>query len=69
MNVSSWECDKEENVEVTADAATSCFGRIKRFVQWHVFDQSPPDGRPSDTLHTLHRSKFVQKFIIHIIIW
>jgi len=43
------ECNKEENVEVAAVAATSCFRGIKRFVQWHVFDPSPPERRPSDT--------------------
>ena len=53
------ECDKEDNVEVTGAAATSCFEGIERFVQWHLFAPSPPDRGPSDTLHTSHRSRFV----------
>jgi hypothetical protein len=43
------ECDKEENMEVTGTAATSCLKRrLKLFVQCHVFAQSPPGQRPND---------------------
>ena len=43
------ECDQEENVEVTRGTTTSCLKRsVKRFVQCHVFAQSPPGRRPND---------------------
>ena len=56
------ECDKEENVAVTRAATVSCYKkRLKRFVQCHIFVQSPPARRPNDKhpVNTSHRSRFV----------
>jgi hypothetical protein len=38
----------EENVEVTGGATTSSLQRrVKQFVQYHVFAQSPPGQHPN----------------------
>jgi hypothetical protein len=54
--------DKDENMEVTGVANTFFSkGRLKHFVQCHVFAQSPPGRHPNDKypLNTSHRSRFV----------
>jgi len=43
------ECDKQENVALTVAATASCLKKktLKRFVQCHVFAQSPPGQHPN----------------------
>jgi hypothetical protein len=56
------ECDMEENVETYGAATMSCLKEdFKRFVQCHVFAQSPPGQRPSGRypVNTSHRCLFV----------
>jgi hypothetical protein len=40
----------QENVEITGAVITSCLKKkvVKRFVQYHVFAQSPPGRRSND---------------------
>jgi len=44
---------------------------VKRFVQCHIFAQSPLGRSPSDKypVNTSHRSRFVWTYFIRIVIW
>ena len=52
----------EENVEVTGGATTSSLQRrVKQFVQYHLFAQSPPGQHPNGKhpVNTSYRSPCV----------
>jgi len=62
----------EENVEVTGGATTSSLKRrVKHFVQYHLFAQSPPGQHPNDKhpVNTSYRSRCVYKCFTRNIIW